>query len=246
MPDDLFDAVALNRWLSLYVKETHRQGNKPFPSKSIDLLLAGLKCHMELNPEAVDIFDEKDTRFIGLHGMRDTIARQLHEASVGANVKHTSVFSEAEEEHLWSTGVLGTGSLKAVFFVVGKVFCLRGGREHEMLKWSSFQFGIEGSKQFVMYTENGAKNQSGSYKDHSEAKQVKHFANESLGERCVVYLLKFTSYLMILVVKDSIFNLNLVTKSGWFKRQHVGRNMLYKMVSLMCEQVSIKNKTTIA
>lgn len=54
-------------------------------------------------------------------------------------MKHTSVFSEAEEERLWCTGVLGTGSpkalLNAVFVVVGKVFCLRGGREHEMLKF---------------------------------------------------------------------------------------------------------------
>ena len=76
----------------------------------------------ELNPEAVDIFYEKDIRFMGLHGMRDTISRQLCEAGVSATVKHTSVLSEAEEEKLWSSDVLGTGSPKAllnvVFFVV--------------------------------------------------------------------------------------------------------------------------------
>lgn len=220
IPDDLLegkDAVALNKWLSLYVKETRRKDQKQFPSKSIDLLLAGLKRHMkELNPEtAIDIFDEKDTRFNGLRGMRDTRARQLREDGVGANVKHTSVFSETEEEKLWSTDVLGTDSpkplLNAVFFTVGKVFCLRGGREHELLKLSQFQFGIEDSKEFVVYTENGAKNRSGSYKDHSEAKQVKHFANERLGERCVVYLLKLLSYPLMLVEKDSTIKLNPVT-----------------------------------
>ena len=39
--------------------------------------------------------------------------------------------------------------------------------------------------EFVVYTENGSKNGSGSYKDHSEAKQVKHFVNKSLGIRCI-------------------------------------------------------------
>lgn len=89
---------------------------------------------------------------------------------------------------------------------------------------SQFQFGKEGSKEFVVYTENGAKNRSGSYKDHSEAKQVKHFTNESLGERCVVYLLK----LYISKLPDDIGNERFYfqpksksgdLKSGWFKRQ---------------------------
>ena len=62
-----------------------------------------------------------------------------------------------------------------------------------ILKLSQFQFGSEtsaGMVEFVVYTENGSKNRSGSYKDRSEAKEVKHFANKLLGERCVVHLLK--------------------------------------------------------
>ena len=78
----------------------------------------------ELNPEAVDILSKKDPRFAGLCGMRDTHSRELREAGVGTTVKHTSVFSAAQEEKLWSTSVLGVDSprplLNAVVFVVAR------------------------------------------------------------------------------------------------------------------------------
>lgn len=256
------DSEALNKWLSLYVKETRRKDGKPFPSRTIDMLLCGLKRHMkELNPDAVDILNEKDPRFAGLRGTRDTVSRQLREAGVGATVKHTSVFSAAEEDQLWSAGVLGVDSpralLNAVFFTVGKTFCLRGGREHEMLKLKQFKFGTEGSAcaerkvDFVVYTENGSKNRSGSYKDRGEAKEVKHFANERLGERCAVYLLKlYFSKLSMDIVENGDEKLYFQPKQktppngiAWFKRQHIGRNVLNKMVSQMCENAGIEMKT---
>ena len=37
------DAVALNKWLSPFVIELRRQDGNKYPSKTIDLLLAGLK-----------------------------------------------------------------------------------------------------------------------------------------------------------------------------------------------------------
>ena len=54
VPSDVLtsgDAVALNKWLSLFVIEVRRQDGNKYPSKIIDLLLAGLKRHMkEINP----------------------------------------------------------------------------------------------------------------------------------------------------------------------------------------------------
>ena len=62
-------------------------------------------------------------------------------------------------------------------------------------KLSQFSFGTDlKDKQpldYVVYTENGSKNRSGSYKDKSENKHVKHYANPSLKGRCFVFLLKF-------------------------------------------------------
>ena len=157
----------------------------------------------ERNPSAVDILSEKDPRFAGLHGTRDTVARELREAGMGAAVQHTPVFKTVEEERLWSLGVLCVDSpkalLKAVFFVVENTFCLRGGREHEMLKLSQFQFGTERMIEFVVTCSN-----------------------------CTI-----ANCLSIMETKDSISSLKRLNQDyvgPWFKKQHVGRNTLSKMV----------------
>ena len=100
--------------------ETRCQDGKPFPSRTIDMLLSGLKRYMkELNPEAVNTLGKKDPRFAGLSGTQDTVSRQLHEAGVGTTVKHTSVLSVASREgKLWSTSVLGVDSPRALLNAV--------------------------------------------------------------------------------------------------------------------------------
>ena len=124
------------------------------------------------------------------------MARQLREEGVGASVKHTSVISYEEEAALWNAGVVGLHTPKAllnlVFFVNGKMLCLRGGKEHKDLKFSQFSFGEDSGGEYVVYTENGSKNRSGSYKDKAcENKVVKHYADSELGEHCYVHILKF-------------------------------------------------------
>ena len=48
--------------------------------------------------------------------------------------------------------------------------CLLEGKEHDILKLLQFSQ----DRRIFLYTTNGSKNQSGRYKDHNEAKQVKH------------------------------------------------------------------------
>jgi len=107
--------------------------------------------------------------FAGLRGTRDTVARQLREAGVGASVKHHEVISREEENMLWSKGIVGITSPKALVHAVffGKYLYLRGGREHKELKLSQFIFGCDEGGEFVQHVENGSKNRSGSYKDPS-------------------------------------------------------------------------------
>ena len=61
----------------------------------------------KLNPLVPNFLDENDSRFAGLRGTRDCIARKLREDGVGVSVKHADVISRAEEARLWSAGVLG-------------------------------------------------------------------------------------------------------------------------------------------
>jgi hypothetical protein len=90
--------------------------------------------------------DEKDARFLGLRGTRDCVACMLREEGVGCSVKHAEVISQAEEDLLWSSEVMGLHSLKAlfhtIFFLNGKTLCLRGGHEHKNLKISQFSVWV--------------------------------------------------------------------------------------------------------
>ena len=53
---------------------------------------------------------------------------------------HAEVFTVEEEDQLWESGVCGLGApaalQNAAFYVVGKMFCLKGGAEHRELKAS--------------------------------------------------------------------------------------------------------------
>ena len=109
VPDNLLicnDTTLLNKWISYYVVETRKKDGERFPSKSINLLLAGLKRYMteavlEAGPFAVpvNILDESDTSFKGLRVTRDKVARELRACGIGAQVQHTEVFSTEEEKH---------------------------------------------------------------------------------------------------------------------------------------------------
>ena len=115
---------------------------------------------------------------------------ELHQKGFGAEVKHTAVITQEEEDQLWDRGVLRVDSLLKllcrVFFSVGKVFCIRGGKEQRNLKPSQFQWKHDPDR--YVYIENGSKNNSGAELRVSN-KVVPVYANPSIGERCVVYLL---------------------------------------------------------
>ena len=217
VPKDILtcgDAKLLNKWLSLFVLEPCKLDGTRYPTSTLNMLLSGLKRYMvKANPSTPNFLDDKDTCFSGLRGTRDTVARKLREDGVGSSVRHAAVISYEEEESLWKAGTLGVENpkalLNAIFYMNGKVLCLRGGREHKSLKISQFNFGSD-QGDFVVYMENGSK----TVQEHTRRRQVhdnkvvKHYANTQLGNRCYVFLLHF--YLQKLAPKvledpDSFF-----------------------------------------
>ena len=88
----------------------------------------------------------------------------LCEAGVGACVEHATIVSKGEEDLLWEAKVIGDNDplalLRAMFYCVGKTFCIRGGEEQKRLKQS--QFVQTFSLDCYTYTENGSNNRSGS------------------------------------------------------------------------------------
>ena len=124
--------------------EAKKATGEHYPPSSLHQLLCGLLRHMrEINPNCPNFLDKKDVRFQQFHHSLDVHFNKLHSSGIGRQVNHAEVISKQEENKLWESGVLGDSDPKslqnAVFYMVGKMLCLRGGVEHRSLKLSQFQ-----------------------------------------------------------------------------------------------------------
>ena len=113
---------------------------------------------------------------------------------MGVHVNHTSVFSVDEEQKLWDSGVLSVdnpigGLQRAVFFYVGKCFCIRGGEGQRKLGPS--QFVRSSNPDVYTYIEHGSKNRYGGLNQLKlDNKEVPcHALPKESHLRCLVYLL---------------------------------------------------------
>ena len=80
----------------------------------------------EVNPACLNFLNKKDARFKQLHGTLDLLFHKLHSEGLGTKVKSADVFTQEDEQQLWSSGVLNLSTPKslqnAVFYTVGKMF----------------------------------------------------------------------------------------------------------------------------
>ena len=154
----------LNHWLSRFVVKARRSDGEQYPPATLANILGGLYRHSKkFDPSAPNFMDKKNSTFKELYGALQVRYRELRVAGVGANVKHAPIVTKEEEDMLWKSGVLGdhdpVALQRAVFFYVGKVFCIRGGEEQRSLKVSQFKRSC--NPDFYTYIENGSKNKSG-------------------------------------------------------------------------------------
>ena len=155
------EPTSLNKWLSPR-REKLIVNHNNYPT-TLHLLLSGLQRHMKAvdKERAPNIFVKNDVAFQTLHHTMDSVYRKLRADGVGAQKQSTETFTKEEENQLWACCVLGvdnpTSLLRAVFFNIGKNFCLRGGNEHRNLRLSQLRRTENG----YTYTENASKNRSG-------------------------------------------------------------------------------------
>ncbi len=97
-----------------------------------------------------------------------------------------------QEQKLWDSGVFDVaqpvGLQRAVFFYIGKVFCIRGGEEQRKLGPSQFKRSF--NPDCYTYIEHGSKNRSGGLEQLKiDNKCVPCFAVPEQAPQCLVYLL---------------------------------------------------------
>ena len=169
VPQDLLvtcDPSLLNTHLSKFAVEARKANGEIYPPSTIHQLLCGLLRHMrETVPGCPNFLNKQDSHFCHLHGTLDALFHKLHSNGIGVQVRHTEIITKAEEDKLWDSGVMGVSTPRslqnAAFFVVGKMFSLRGGVEHRNLKLS--QLTRNHDPDHYIYQENVSKTNSGSF-----------------------------------------------------------------------------------
>ena len=254
-PENLLEepvVESLNYWLSRFVVEARRDDGKPYPATSLKNILAGLYRHAKScapkGKSVPDFMSRKDPSFRDLTGAIQVQFRELRERGVGAVVKHAPVITYEEEEALWQSKVIGDhcplALLRAVFYYVGKAFCIRGGEEQRNLKRSQFVRSSDG--QCYTYIENGSKNRSGINSKEAN-KIVPVYSCIESRPRCLVYLLDlyFDKFPPQAVVKDLFYlRPNKSASSVWYDCASIGRDKLAKFLEQMCLEAGISEKKT--
>ena len=162
--------------------------------------------------------------------------------------------SAEEEKQLWESGVLNvstpTGLLRAMFYMCGKCFCLRGGLEHRNLSVSQLKRLTNPDRYLCL--EHSSKNRPGGVDqvklDH---KSVTIVANSSVGEMCPVFILdKYISKLPNAAIEKELFycrplpSIPKDVNDPWYVAVPIGKNVLAKMVSTMCDEAGISGQKT--
>ena len=255
-PMDLLDKPTiplLNKWLSAFVVEARREDGQRYPATTISQLLAGLwRYARSKTVDCPNFMDRKDRRFDSLNGAIASVFRKLREDGVGATVKHVAVIRPDEEEILWNTGTIGDHNplalQRAVYYYVGKVFCLRGGEEQRGLKLSQLKRSTD--PDCYTYIENGSKNRSGMNTTVAN-KIVPVYALPERRPRCLVYLLDlYISKIPLAAKERNLFYVRPVTKmpvdcqSPWYENAPVGKEKLRSFISAMCKEAGITEPKT--
>jgi integrase len=135
----------------------------------------------------------------------------------------------------------------AVFYAIGKIFCLRGCQEHRALRLLPLQ--RDGDK--YVYRENVSKNRNGSFKQlHINSKVVPVFPCSEAKERCPVYLLDlYISKLPTEAKEDYLYVRPLDKKLQdptlpWYSPVPLGKHTLQQKVKKMCAEAGISSHKT--
>ena len=160
VPEDIFtcnDPATLNTHISRFVLETRKSNGDFYPPMTLHQLLCGVLRHMRaVNPGCLNFLDKKDSRFKLLHGTMDSHFHHLHVTGVGRETKHARVLTRGDGTNcgtvvLWVQEHLARALQNAVFYVVGKMFSLRGGVEMRQVRISQIRRHANPDKYVYMH-----------------------------------------------------------------------------------------------
>ena len=260
-PEDLLENPVmddLNYWLARFVAEVRNHEGGRYTPRSIHQILCGVQRYMlDKNPTAPKILGKDDPRFVTFRSAVDNVFRQLHSEGIGTEVRRAPIITADEEEKLWLSSILTIttpkGLQRAVFYYIGKCFCVRGGQEQRNLGPSHFRFltnpGCD--PHCVIYEEHGSKNHPGGLKDlRVDNKTVPcHAMPEQSPKRLVFLLNLYIKRLPKYAFVHDVLYLRPKPKcpadpdAPWYEEKPVGKNTHSTMMKGMSVECGIATKT---
>ena len=256
VPDDItmLNSEKLQYWLSRFVLEVRKKSGLEYPPNTLHHICCGLLRHLRENgrPE-IDIF--KEASFADFRATLDGEMKRLQSLGLGTKKRQAEPLTEAEENLLWSSGILGDHSPQAlvdtIFFMNGIYFALRSGQEHRKLRSDPPQIELvehPGERAYLQYREDISKNNPGGLKGRKlKPKVVIHHENTDDPSRCFVRLFKlYRSKCPTTQPKDAFYlqPLKKPTENCWYSPRPIGHCSLDNTVSRLCKSASIEGYKT--
>ena len=247
----LCTSAQLDYWLSKFVLEVRRRDGQPYPPNSMYQLTCGLLRWIREMKPALNLF--ADAEFAGFRKTLDGEMKRLRSMGLGVQQKRAEPISEGEENQLWEKGLLGDHSpqvlLDTLVYLCGLYFALRSGQEHRNLQFTQFKLVEQtDSPSCLVYTENASKNNKGGIAQRKVApKEVTHYANTDMSQRCLVRLFKEYCRHCPPDCKPTAFYLTPLRKPKstiWFSSTPVGHNTLNNTVKRLCKAAGIEGFKT--
>lgn len=183
----------MNYWLSRFALEVKKRDGADYRHEVLYSLFCGVNRVIREKYPALSLFHAPE-----LKPLQTTLDGRLKELQAKQQpfTKQADAISCSDESQMWSTGVLGTHSPKAVIntllYLSGKLFVLRGGQELRELSHDQIEFlERQDGTMAVTYKERVSKtNQGGLKRRKIERKNVQHI-EDPMDERSFTFIYHF-------------------------------------------------------
>lgn len=238
----------LNSQLPFFFFEVRKMNGEYYPSNSLRDIFQGIGYYLnQILGKPYKLFSDKE--FGDSRNALDASMKCANKAGIKPSGNGSaSPISHEQEELMWSRNVLGHETPKqlinTIFFLAGKYFALRGGKEHRELEWQN-QIRLEQTQsgECLVYSNTFAKNYSGGLKQQGiKPKEVKVFENIENPDRCFIRLFKQYTKLRP-TGKCTAFYLKPkteITCNKWFDDVAIGHNTLANMMKSMADVAGLQ------
>ncbi len=239
-PTEKLSSDMLADLLRRFVMEARRQDETPYPPATLMQIVAGIQRYFRENGQpSLTVFGDKDPRFARTRGSLDARMKTLTKEGVGTESKQAQPLTKEQEEKLWSLSIFslntGWGLTYIVFWYNCKLFGLRGGDEHRSLVREQFEIDYDQQGRFLRFKGRNSKNVQGGIKQRKvRFKDLKIYARQDLGERCIVDV--YNHYFGFIPQTGPFYRKPTGDDPPKYSKQVIGKNKLGGLVKEMCSR----------